>query len=195
MTQQPPENRARNIWQNLETRGGTMSAVEVRAKAEKLAAEIRRDLIIGFVFASALTLAGLVALATLHQLEPAGRIIIGISVSLAWYGAYRTSVQKKKGILRAEPPLATCIEFYRRELQRRRDYFLKLPWVMIFVIGLAAFLFFVVIKGFNPGAQELLLFPGALLLLLIVALFLWRREGHQYQRELDALDLFEKRVE
>ena len=195
MSHQPPENRAKNVWQNLETKGGKMSAAEVRSKAEKLGAEIRRDTIFSFVFASALTLVGLVGLAILPQLEPAARIIIGISVSFTWYGAYRTSVRRKELTLPAEPALATCIEFYRTELQRRRDYFLKLPWFMVFVILLALFLFVVAISRFNPSARDLFLFPGVLVLLLILALFFWKREGRRFQHELNALDTFEKRVE
>ena len=181
-------NDPRDTWRDLNTKGGTVSAAEVRAKAQKLEAEIRRDTLIGFVFASAMTLAGLIALATLRQAEPIARIIIGLVVILIWFGAWRTTLRNKSRVVEANA--STCLEFYRSELQRRRDYFARPPWFLLFNILLAVVLFLAVARQFNPTAGDLLPYPLALVGLLLVFLPLWKREARRFQRELDELERF-----
>jgi hypothetical protein len=188
MSHQPPNNDPKSIWRNLETKGEKMSSMEVRAKAEKLAAEIRRDTIIGLVFTSVLTLIGLLALAVLPQAGPAPWIIVTIAVSILWIGAYRTSTRPK---LPSGAQFATCVAFYRRELERRRHYFAK-PWLFGILILIALVQFLIVMKRFNPSARDLLSYPAALLLLVLAAFPLWRRQARRFQRELDALDAFER---
>lgn len=166
-----------------------MSAAEVRAKAQKLEAEIRRDTLIGFVIASAVTLAGLIALATLRQAEPT-RVIIAMVVIVVWVGAWRTTVRNKSRL--AEANTSTCLEFYRSELQRRRDYFARPPWFLLFNILLAVVLFLAAARRFNPSAGNLLPYPLALVVLTLVVLPLRKRESRKFQRELDALEGFEK---
>src|SRR4029450_892529 len=129
MSHPPPMNNPKSIWRNLETKGEKMSSMEVRAKAEKLAAEIRRDTIVGLVFASLLTLIGLIGLAVLPQAGTAERIIVTIAVSILWLGAYRSSTRR----LPSGVQFATCVAFYRRELERRRNHFAK-PWLFGIVI-------------------------------------------------------------
>ena len=188
MNDQPPMMDPKSIWQSLETKGEKMSSMEVRAKAENLAAEIRRDTIVGLVFTSLLTLIGLIGLAVLPQAGPPERIIVTIAVVILWFGAYRTSTRPR---LLSGAEFATCVVFYRRELERRRNYFAK-PWLfgIIILFGLVQFL--VVMRGFNPSARDLLSYPAAILLLVLVALPLWKRQTRRFQRELDALDAFER---
>ena len=165
-----------------------MSSAEVRAKAEKLAAEIRRDTIIGLVFTSLLTLIGLIGLAVLPQAGMPERIIVTIAVAILWLGAYRTSTRPR---LSSDLQFTTCVAFYRRELERRRNSFAK-PWFYAIIILIALVNFLFVMRGFNPSARDLLSFPAALLLLVLIAVPLWRRQARRFQRELDALDAFER---
>lgn len=188
MSHQPPMNDAKSIWRNLETKGKKMSSMEIRAKAEKLAAEIRRDTMIGLVITSLLTLIGLIGLAVLPQAGPAERIIVTIAVAILWLGAYRTSTRPR---LPHGAQFATCVAFYRRELERRRSYFAR-PWLFLIVILIALGQFLIVMRGFSPSARDLLSYPAALLLLVLVAVPLWRRQARRFQRELDALDAFER---
>jgi hypothetical protein len=188
MSHQSPINDPKSVWRNLETKGEKMSSMEVRAKAEKLAAEIRRDTIVGLVFTSLLTLIGLVGLAVLPQVGPPEGIIVTIAVAILWFGAYRTSMRPR---LPSGAQFATCVAFYRRELERRRNYFAK-PWLFGIVILIALVQFLIVIRGSNPSARDLLSYPAALLLLVLVAVPLWRRQARRFQRELEALDAFER---
>jgi hypothetical protein len=191
MSDQPPMNDPKSIWRNLETKGEKLSSTEVRAKAEKLAAEIRRDTIVGLVFTSLLTLIGLIGLAVLPQAGPAERIIGTIAVAILWLGAYRTSTRPR---LPSAAQFATCVAFYRRELERRRNYFANSAkaWLFGIIILIALVQFLIVMRGFNPSARDLLSYPAALLLLVLVVVPLWRRQVRRFQRELDALDAFER---
>jgi|SRR5215831_5645330 len=188
MSDQPPTNDPKNIWGNLNTKGEKMSSTEVRAKAEKLAAEIRRDTIIGLAFTSLLTLIGLIGIAVLPQAGMPERIIVTIAVAILWLGAYRTSTRPR---LSSGAQFATCVAFYRRELERRRNYFAK-PWLFAIIILIAIIQFLFVMRGFNPSASDLLSFPAALLLLVLIVVPLWRRQARRFQRELDSLDTFER---
>lgn len=178
----------RNIWQNLTTKGARMSAAEIRVKARKLEAEIRRDTIIGMVFASAITAGGLIGLAVLRQAEPAARIIIAIVVLLVWLAAWLTTVRNRNRLSEAE--FMTCLEFYRRELQRRRDYFAKGPWFLVMIVLLALVQFLAVARASGAGLADLMAFPVALAVLMLVAIPLWKRQARRFQRELDELDKF-----
>jgi len=49
-------------------------------------------------------------------------------------------------------------------------------------------------RGFNPSASDLLSFPAELLLMVLIVVPLWRRQARRFQRELDALDAFEREL-
>jgi hypothetical protein len=123
----------RNVWQSLSTKGAVMSAVEVRAKVQKMEAELRRDTTIAVGIAVAVTLAGGAALFQAH--EPAARIFLSIAILLIWIGAWRTAARRR--VRSSEAHSASGLEFYRHELQRRRDYFTKPPWILAFALVLA----------------------------------------------------------
>ena len=168
-----------------------MSAQEVRVKAAKLAAEIRRDTIAGFAFATSIIIASLVAL--WFRLPEAGwpeRVIVTIIAVLVWVGALRNDIFNRRR-LPQDMQIATCLEFYRRELKLRKDYFRKVPWIIGTVVLIAIVMYVTAIKPLNPALSDLLLYPCALLLLILIALPLWRRQARRLQRELDALDRFQ----
>jgi hypothetical protein len=183
-------NDPKSVWQNLSTKGEKMSAVDVRIKAEKLDAENRRDTILGFAVATVLTLIGLMGLATLEEAGPAERLIVAIAVSLLWFGAYRTSVRRRG--LAADASFAACIEFYRKEVERRRNYFRAQPWGFLVVMIIALLQFVIVMRPYKPSARDLLMYPIVIIGLLLGVLPYWIRQKRRFQREMDALDAFEK---
>src|SRR5262245_27522202 len=63
----------------------------------------------------------------------AERIIVTSAVAILWLGSYRTSTRPR---LPSGAQFATCVAFYRRELERRRNYFAK-PWLFGIVILIA----------------------------------------------------------
>ena len=177
----------RNVWQNLNTKGTAMSANDVRAKAQKMADEIRRDTTIAFVIAGAMTLAGGAALYQEH--ETAARVITGLAILMVWLGVWRTAVRRRSQVSEADPTV--CLQFYRHELQRRRDYFAKPPWILVFAVILALLQFVAVARRLNAATADLWRYPIALVVLALIALPFWKREARKFQRELNELNKFE----
>jgi hypothetical protein len=163
-----------------------MSAQEIRRKAQRLDAANRRDINIGFMLVLVLTAFGLIGLLTLQKLEPTARIIIAIVLVLLWGGAWFNNRRKPRG-LAVDAELTASLAFYRRELERRRDYFAKPPWILIVLVIFAFLQFLLVAKQFSPATKELLPYPIALTVCFVVFLPLWRRQARKFQRELDAL--------
>src|SRR5205814_9663589 len=98
---QPPENNPKSVWKSQKIEGVTMSAQEIRQKAQRLDAENRRDITIGFMVTLVLTVFGLIGLLTLQRLEFAARVIIAIALLLVWAGAWYDN-SKKPRVLTAD---------------------------------------------------------------------------------------------
>ena len=167
-----------------------MSAQEVCIKAQRIDAENRRDVTIGVTVATIITLFGLVGLATFRTGAIAERIITAIVVLCVWFGAWRHT---RARTLASDAELTTCMEFYRKELERRRDYFARPPWLLLFfiVFALSQFVFLAFRFG-RPGTTDLLLYPIMIIVVVLVSWPLWTREARKFQRELDTLDAFER---
>lgn len=190
MNLQPPNNDAKLIWKGQKTEGKTMLAQEIRRKAQRLDASNRRDITIGLIVALMLTVFGVVGLLTLQRLEPTARIIIAIVLLLLWGGAWYNNRRKSRA-LAVDADLAASLAFYRRELERRRDYFAKPPWILIVLVIFAFLQFLLVAKQWSPAMKELLPYPIALIVCFAVFVPLWRRQARKFQHELDTLKDFE----
>jgi membrane protein YdbS with pleckstrin-like domain len=177
----------RNVWKNLNTKGRVMSSAEVRIKAQKIEREIRRDTTIFLVLACAFAV--FAGIAMFQERGGPPRIITGFAVVLMGLGVWRTLARRKR--LSAARSM-TCLEFCRNELRRRRDYFAKTPWGLIFAVLVALFLFQVSAHNVHASPGILRPFLAALLVLASIALPLWRREARKFQRELDELEKFDR---
>src|SRR5262249_34248185 len=102
-----------------------------------------------------------------------------------------TYLRSTKPRLQPGAQFAACVAFYRGELERRRRYLAR-PWLLGIVILVAVLQFLILMKGFHPSTRDLLSYPIALLLLILVAFPLWKAQARRLQRELDALDKFER---
>ena len=187
---QPPGKDPKSVWQNQETRGETMSAREVCAKAQKIDAENRRDVNIGFTVALVLTLFGLYGLATVPSAGVVEARMVFVLLLCVWFGAWRST--KARTLATGAEPTA-CVDFYRKELERRRDYYARPPWLLLALIIFAFLQFvFLAFRFGRPGITDLLLYPIMITVVVLVSWPLWRRQARKFQRELDALDAFEK---
>lgn len=182
----------KQVWQNLKTQGGKMSAQEIRAKAERFDKQMRLDLTGGIVAVSVLTVWALFGLATVREAPAEICAVLVVAVILGWI-AVLIQHQRRSRNLPDDAPLTTCLQFYRREVQRRHDHFAKTPWLFLAIIAAAGLQYGIVIRGYNPSPLNAFLYPAILVLLAFaVVLPLWRREARKLRREIDALDAFER---
>jgi hypothetical protein len=182
-----------------------MSATEIREKARRLEAATLR----GYWISAVVGLLGIgfsfyVALLRGQAAAPPGmpeRIIVGI-IALIFcggflkqlYTTYRIHGRVWPRIVTPGAELMTCLDFYRRELEHRRNS-LSYPKTAIFCVvsGLVSlFMFRIVatsqsipIRAVLPAMITIALLFGASTVLLF---YEWKRDVRNLRREIDQLD-------
>jgi hypothetical protein len=183
-----------NIWQEQPREAMQMSLNEIRRRARELQTKGRLAALgwtaIGLVLAGAFQY----GFALTHDL--ALRLGLGALSVWALYGAYQAYRWMWPASLAADATLATSLDFYRKELERRRDYIRniwRLSVLWLFFIGLAALILPMVIGTHaNP---RLLLNAIPLFTLLVVwfvaFFYIRKRDQGNLQREIDELGALE----
>jgi hypothetical protein len=190
MTDPPVEDEIRTLWQNQSLELAKMSVEEIRRRAQRLQRKNRREVLLFCAFALLFVLFFGRSLASTHETLPR----IGLALLIAWalYFPYQAHKRIWPRSSAAEAASTTCLEFYRRELQRRRDYTLHVwQWFLgPLSFSLGVFLLPAVITAFNSPTRWLNLLPFGLLLALWAAVFFprRRRELRKLQQEIDGLD-------
>ncbi|HEY7337693.1 MAG TPA: hypothetical protein VH639_22565 [Bryobacteraceae bacterium] len=189
-----PVKDPQKIWQSQATEPFKMSANELRYRAlqrqSKARLEARSSVIIGLVlsvfFAWTFTMAHTVLART-------GWVLLSLWGIYAAYHAYKWVWPWN---LPQDAPISTCLEFYRRELERRRDHLRRRWWrsgLPFLLLGMA-----MVIVG--TGAQNAPPHPllNALPFILLFAIwavalvFMNKKLGREnIQQEIEELRKFE----
>ena len=186
-----PHEDPKQIWQNQPTEAMQMSLEEIRRKAHQFHNKARLKALTAIVIGIALcgVFAGTSAKAQYMLLR------IGWGVLSLWgiYGAYQAYKWIWPSGLAEDATLGTSLDFYRRELERRRDYgrhIWRRSGLWLCFVGLA----FVVLPALIAAlkAPRLLLNAVPFFVLLagwIVAfVYIRKRERTNLQREIDALN-------
>ena len=127
------------------------------------------------------------------QVAQEGLLKIGFAASLAWVVIslyiFRRRIWRRDASQR-DAVAATCREFYRRQLQRRRDH-LRNEWLWHGPLTLASIIFFAVFTGKTNIAFRSLQSVAPLLILLVcwTVFGIWRRhrQANDLQREIDEM--------
>lgn len=191
-----PMKDPQEIWQNQPTEPLRMSASDLRRKAldrqSKARSEALSTIIIGiilcFVFAW--------SFARAHEML--ARMGWGLLSLCGIYAAYHAYKWIWPQSLPEEAPISTCLEFYRRALERRRDY--QHRW---WRSGLPFFLLLgMVMAGLGTGARNAALqhpllnaLPFFLILAVWAVAFLLMRKKlgrENLQQEIEELRAFER---
>jgi hypothetical protein len=114
----------------------------------------------------------------------------GISLAGTTYGIYILQKGFSRGRLEADPSLAMCLEFYRRNLEGRLDL-LRHVWPRLIALPLAGTLIVFAADPAIPGFW--LKVPGLVLAILFYGSLGWlvQSRAPAFQRQFDALDQFE----
>jgi hypothetical protein len=186
-----PHEDPKQIWQNQPTEAMQMSLEEIRRKAHQFHNKARLKALTAIVIGIALcgVFAGTSAKAQYMLLR------IGWGVLSLWgiYGAYQAYKWIWPSGLAEDATLGTSLDFYRRELERRRDYgrhIWRRSGLWLCFVGLA----FVVLPALIAAlkAPRLLLNAIPFFVLLagwfVVFFTIRKRERTNLQREIDALN-------
>ena len=161
----------------------------VNLRTRELSARTRSESLISV--GSALLLIGVVA----WRLEIAhgGLLEFGLAAAIAWVVISLYSFRRRiwwHDTPRPDAIAATCLEYYRKELERRRDH-LRSAWFWHGPLLLASLMLIAVLTGraniaFRPLQNAL---PLVILLAAWVGFGIWRRrlQARSLQREIDEL--------
>jgi hypothetical protein len=189
-----PIEDPQKIWQSQPTEPLKMSATELRYRAlqrqSKARLEARASAIIGLVLSVFFAWTFTIAHTMLARM--------GWGLLSAWgiYAAYHAYKWVWPQTLAQDAPTSTCLEFYRRELERRRDYVRRRWWRSGLPFSLLGVAMVIVGTGAQNAQPHPLLKALPFFLLLAtwaVAFFFMRKKlgRENIQQEIEELREFE----
>ena len=194
MPDYPSGNDPRTIWQNQPVEPSAMTLETIRRKARKLHAKTRRELI-GSI-AAPLTVAVFSGLGAAIFSDPLQRAVFALAIAWALAGQFFIHRGMWSATLPGDAALTPGLEFYRREIERRRNLFRRvLQWSFgPLVLAIAALLLPIVTGGIaERGAFRNMIPFLTLLALWLVGFFVVRmRQQRELQREIEELNDIER---
>lgn len=186
MRDDSPENDPRRIWQNQPTEPSVMTLEKIRQKVRELRAKTRRQLLGNS--ATPLIVVALCgfAIKQFSTLQP----LFALPVAWSLAGLYFLNRGMWSAAMPGDAALSTGLEFYRREIERRR-YLLRRALLWSFGPVLLTIGTFILALVQMAGRR---VFPNALpflslVVIWIAAYFVIRmREQRGLQREINALN-------
>ena len=182
------------IWQEQPTEATKMSLEEIRRKAHQFHTKGRLKALTAI--AIGIALCGVFAATSAKPQYLVLRIGWGILSLWALYGAYQAYKWIWPSGLAADATLSTSLEFYRRELERRRDY-LRYIWRRSGLWGCFTGLALVILPGLIASLRAPRLLVNAVpFFVLLTAWFvvfssIRKRDQQNLQREIDELTALE----
>jgi len=189
-----PINDPRKVWQDQPVEALKMSTGELRQKALQHYSRARSEALSSILISLALSVVFAWSITRAHTaLARYGWGLLSLSVIYAAWHVYQWMWPRE---LAEDAPAGTCLEFYRRELERRRDYagrWWKSGLPVLFSSGM-------IMAAIGTGAPKgppphpaLAALP--LLLLIAVWAVVWlvmkKKSGPTLQEEIDQLKAME----
>ncbi len=182
------------IWQDQPKEAIRMSLDEIRRKVQTLQNKSRLTSLAGVVIGLGLSICFAVAVVRAHGLMP--RVGLGVLILWGLYGAYQ-AYRMWPGSLAPDATFGTSLEFYRRELERRRDQVRdawRMPYLWLLFAGIA-FLVAPALIGTHSNPRLLVnAIPFFVLLFawLIAFINIRKRDLRNLGREIDELKALQR---
>ncbi len=195
MPDESPLKDPKKIWQDQPTEPIKMSLNEIRRKAQELQMKGRLRVLAAMVIGLFLCIA-FARMATVVQ-DVIPRIGWGMLSLWGLYGAYAAYQWIWPRSLAQDATLSTSLDFYRSELERKRDYERHI-WRRSGLIFCFAGLALALIPELIPALEtpRLLLNAAPFFVLLVIwfvlFFFLRKRNRRKLQREIDELNALEQ---
>lgn len=188
-----PINNPQNVWQHQPTEAYKMSVNELRHKAQQRHSRARFEALFQITIGLVLSAFFAWSFARAHQGFPRfGLGVLSLWGLFAAWQAYRWIWPDK---LRPDETVNTSLQFYRNELEKRRDYSIHI-WrragLTFCFLGLALIVVPEVIRAIAAPRLLLNVMPVLVLATIWVAVFIPRRKRNlrKLQQEIDGLRLF-----
>jgi len=194
MPNESPMNDPRTVWQNQPKEPFKMSVDEMRLRARRFQRKARFKVV--YSVAIGLSLCVSFGWNSIRAQELLSRMGFGLLSVWGIYAAYQAYKWIWPSSLPPDAPVSSSMEFYRSELERRRDY-IRHVWrrsgLTFCFLGLALALAPALIASLhNPGLLVNALPFFVLLSIWFVAFFFGKKRGqNKLQQEIDELRTFE----
>jgi hypothetical protein len=194
MPDDPSGNDPKTIWQNQPVEPSAMTLETIRRKARELHAKTRRELIGNIAAPLAVVVFAGLGVAIFD--DSPQRTVFALALAWALAGQYFLHRGMWSATLPGDAALTTGLEFYRREIERRRYLFRRvLKWSFgPMVLAIGALLLPIVTGGIaERGAYRNMIPFLTLLALWLVGFFVVRmRQQRELQREIQELNDIER---
>ncbi len=178
----------KDLWRSQHTEGVRMSAEEVRLKAERFRKMARRNTAANIVAQVILISICVVVLFTSPLLG--ARLIVALAI--AWMVTVR--IRSRAWVRALFGEAETSLNFYRLELRRLRDHYRNrlVDWFVGIVIISLQVRWIAVATRLHVATLNVVLFPVLMTTALVVYVLKRRHESRRLQREIDALEAYER---
>src|SRR6185437_3174643 len=193
-------NDPRSIWQNQPTEPSVMTLEKIRQKVRELHAKTRRELLLRRIGIPLIVVA-ISGFGITQGHDTALRMVFVLAIAWSLAGQYFLGRGMRSATLPGDAALSTGLEFYRREIERRRYLFRRMMgWSFgPVVLAIAALIALIVSFGIGNRGMPLkkTLFSMipflAMVVVWIVGVFVIRmRDQRELQREIDELNEIER---
>ena len=192
MPDDPSGNDLRTIWQNQPVEPSAMTLETIRRKARKLHARTRRELL-GNIVAAPLGVVVFAGLGAAIFDDPLQRTAFALALAWALAGQYFLHRGMWSATLPGDAALISGLEFYRREIERRRYLFRRVLQWSIGPVLLAIGALLLPIVTTERGVFLKMIPFLTLLAIWIAGVFVIRMRGQrELQREIEELNGLEK---
>ena len=190
-----PEDNPQDLWQQQSAEPFTMSADLIRYKAQQRRAKARLETLA--VIATGCILSVLFGLAALRAGETVVRAGWGVLSLWCIYFSYHTYRWLWPGSIAAGAELAVSLEFYRNQLERRRDYgrhIWRRSGLPFCLLGLALVLVPALSSSVHNPRVLLNAAPFFVLLIVWAVAFAYQRKAQrrEIEQDLEELRAFER---
>ena len=180
----------KKLWQDQPMEAIQMSLQLLRRRAQELQTKSRLAALAWM--AIALVLAIVFAAGLVRTQNLLSRIGLGVLSLWALYGVYQVYRRMWPASIAADAAWSTSLDFYRKELERRRDYvrdIWRLSVLWLFFIGLALLILPMLIATRSNPRLLLNAIPFFVLLLVwfVTFFFIRKRDQRNLQAEIDEL--------
>jgi hypothetical protein len=187
----------KTIWQNQPIEASAMTLEKIRQKARELHAKTRRELF-GSI-ATPVIVIGFCGWGIVLTHAPALRLVFGFAIAWALAGQYFLHRGMWSATLPGDAALSTGLEFYRREVKRRRFLFSRgMQWSFgPLLLSIGTWILAIVMIGKRPDAYtigsivKVIPFCTLLIVWLAAVVVIRTRQQRELQREIEELDEIE----
>jgi len=191
-----PESDLRELWQNIETEGTTVSAEQIRLKALEFLQKNRRDLIAKLVFALiASVFCGFVVMnASLTAVRIVAALVMAMLLTTTVKSLYLSYSQGAPRFLRGEgAPWSSCLQFYRNELEKQQALAALPAWQMLTALLIIAWLTSRALLRNSTDPLRIVMLAVLFAAAGLIALMAVRKfQSRRVQGDLESLNSFEK---